>query len=287
MEPPRRIVVPRTDAGNRLDRFLAERLGLSRGYVQRLLARERVRLDGHAAAKGATLRAGDAIEILEFRHPREGPRANPALDLPVLAQGGGLLAVDKPAGLPTHPLDFEETHTALNGVLARHPELAGIGEGGVRSGVVHRLDTGTSGVLVFATDPEAWSRARASFRERRVEKRYVARVHGRLARPLECALRLEPRGDHMRVVADGGVAAETRFAPLAAGADTSLVEAFPATGAMHQIRASLAHLGHPIVGDGLYGSPVVLGRHLLHACRIRIREFEASSPLPDAFGAEG
>ncbi len=283
MEPSIPILVAAADAGTRLDSLLARELHISRGYVRRLLGLERILLEGNIAQKGTILRAGDRLEVLAFRHPDSGPQPEPAIELSVLARGHGLIAVDKPAGLPGHPLDFEETRTALNAVLALCPEMSGVGEGGLASGMVHRIDTHTSGVLVFATDSDAWTRARRAFDERRVEKRYVARVHGRFDLESEVRLRLDGRGQHMRVVERGGRVAISHIAPIEAGDDTSLVEIRPVTGLRHQIRVTLAHLGVPVLGDKLYGSDAELERHLLHAESIRIDDFEARSPLPSEF----
>jgi 23S rRNA pseudouridine1911/1915/1917 synthase len=274
------IRVPEAEAGARLDVFLSRNLGLSRRYGRRLLQRGGVRINGAPAPKGATLRAGDALTLPPFRHPSKGPIASLEPSLRVLAEAEGLVAVDKPAGVATHPLDFDETGTVLNAVLARYPGMNGVGEGGVQSGVVHRLDTGTSGVLVFAIDPEAWRRAREAFSDRRVLKRYVARVHGRLGEPLEVVLRLAHRGARMRIVQEGGREAITRIRPLEPGPESTLIEAQPITGLRHQIRVTLAHLGHPVLGDRPYGSNLALGRHLLHAAEIRIEGFSAGSPVP-------
>ncbi|MFQ5512817.1 MAG: pseudouridine synthase [Myxococcota bacterium] len=285
MDPPREILVRREDAGKRLDRFLAASLGLTRGYVRRLLARGRVRVEGRPTLKGLVLRAGDRIELLEFRHPDQGLRPEPTIEIPVLAEAPGCLAVDKPAGLPTHPLDFEERATVLNALLARHPQLWGVGEGGVRSGVVHRLDTATSGVLVFATRQNVWNELRSAFRERRVTKRYLARVHGWLDEERDLVLRLVHRGNHMRVVRSGGLEAVSRLRPLDRIGDTTLLEVTLVTGVRHQIRAGLAQLGHPVLGDRLYGSPLALERHLLHATSLRAPDLAADSPAPDLFWA--
>ena len=279
---PRRLRVPAERAGARLDAFLALELALSRRYARRLLARGGVAVDGRPARAGTLLGAGQRVDVPEFRHPSEGPAADPELKLAVLAEGGGLFAVDKPAGVASHPLDCDRRGTALNAVLAVRPGVAGAGRG-LERGLVHRLDTGTSGVLVFATEPEAWTAARAAFERREVAKRYLARVHGRFEGEREVRLRLANRGARVAVAGDGGREALTRLRGLEAGARESLVEVFPATGVRHQIRASLAHLGHPVVGDRLYGSTEDLGRHLLHAARIRIGEFEASAPLPAEF----
>jgi 23S rRNA pseudouridine1911/1915/1917 synthase len=212
------------------------------------------------------LHDGDRIDLLEFRHPKEGPAPNPDLEVRVIREEAGLVAVEKPAGMPTHPLDYDERGTLLNGLLARYPGLAGVGEGGLLSGVVHRLDVHTSGVQLFATH-------------------YVARVHGRIASEQTLRLHLENRGDHVRVVSAGGREAITAVAPLESDSDTSLIDVRPVTGLRHQIRISLAHLGHPVVGDRLYGSSSELSRHLLHARSIRIGDFTASSPVPDEFRA--
>jgi len=270
-------------AGQRLDVLLASELGLSRGYVRRLLRRDRVRVSGRPGLKGMELRAGDRIEVRAFRHPDEGPIASPQLPLEILVRQGGLIALAKPAGYPTHPLDFEETQTMLNAVLARFPQVRGVGEGGLMSGVVHRLDTGTSGVLVFAEEDAAWRRARQAFEAREVEKRYVARVHGSFHGEREVELRLAHRGRRMSVVSSGGRVAQTFLRSLRVDTDSSLVEARPLTGLMHQLRATLAHLGHPVLGDSIYGSQLALERHLLHAAELRIGGFEARCEVPAEF----
>lgn len=280
MEPGRTIEVGADDAGARLDVVVARALGISRGWVRKLLDSGRVRLDGRPAAKGVILRAGDRIEVAEFARPEAAPLPNPALALRVLAERGGLIAIDKPAGMAVHPLAPDETDTALNGLVALRPEIAGVGEGGLRSGVVHRLDPGTSGVLVFATTEAAWRAARRAFEGQRVAKRYVARVHGAFAGTREVRLRLESRGDHVRVVASGGREAVSEIRALQTGAETSRVEVRMRTGVRHQIRATLAHLGHPVVGDALYGSPLALPRHLLHAAALSFDDFAAEAPLP-------
>ncbi len=284
------LPVPPSASGVRLDAFIAEALGISRRYVHRLIARGGLRYNGTPAAKGAILRAGDQIQVDPFRHPSEGPRAVADPDLTVIRQADGLLAVDKPAGAPTHPLDFDEVGTVLNALLARCPETLGVGEGGLRSGVVHRLDTFTSGVQVFATEEEAWQRARRAFNERLVRKRYVARVHGHLGGEHELALRLESRGRRMRPVAHGGKPAISHIRELTGDEHSTLVEVFPLTGLRHQIRVTLAHLGHPVIGDRLYGSDRNLSRHLLHAVEIDIEGFTATSSAPpeivEASGAD-
>lgn len=279
MSDARVLEVGASDAGARLDVFLARELDVSRAYARRLLARGNVRRLRQPALKGALLERGEQIHVPPFRHPREGPLAAPELPLAVLAQSGGWVAIDKPAGMPSHPLDFDERHTAVNAFLARYPGAAGIGEG-LQCALVHRLDTLTSGVLLFATDADAFTRAREAFRTGRAQKRYLARVHGRVERELELELRLAHRGERMRVVATGGLEARARARPLGSDGDTTLLDVELYTGVRHQIRVSLAHAGHPIVGDRVYGSPASLERHWLHALELRIDGFMACAPAP-------
>jgi 23S rRNA pseudouridine1911/1915/1917 synthase len=160
-----------------------------------------------------------------------------------------------------------------------------VGEGGVRSGVLHRLDTQTSGVLLFATSDAAWHRVRKAFAERGVKKRYLARVHGRFAQPGEVLLRLKHGGKKMHVVTSGAREAVTEIRTVRPLGESTLLEVRPLTGLMHQIRATLAHLGHPVLGDQLYGSTLQLDRHLLHATFIDACGFDAASPAPEIFYA--
>ena len=280
MNGARVLDVTEGDTGTRLDVFLARQLALSRAYARRLIERGSVRRGRQSAAKGALLQAGERIDVEPFRHPREGPLPAPELSLEIVARSEGWLAVNKPAGLPSHPLDFDARHSVVNAFLARHPEARSVGNEPLQCGLVHRLDTLTSGVLLFATDAEAWTRARDAFRSGRARKRYLARVHGQVEHELDLAVRLAHRGERMRVVAEGGLEARAHARPLVVEGDTTLLEVDLYTGVRHQIRVSLAHLGHPILGDRVYGSPLALERHWLHALRLGIDTFEAEAPPP-------
>ena len=296
----RSLVVLPQDTGRRLDLFLAEKLELSRAQVRRLLASGAVSLDGRAlgeAEKGARLASGGELQVAPFAR-RDEQRALAAVGagLVVRAQGPGWLAVDKPAGMPVHPLREDETGTLLNLVIARHPELHGVGEGGLRSGVVHRLDVDTSGVLLVATQQASWERLRAAFAEHRVEKVYRALVLGRALHAESVELPLvtaRHRPARVRVAAAGELARGARigrlsYRPLEVFAETTLLEVRPRTGFLHQIRVTLAHLGHPVAGDRSYGKPGdVTGaeRHMLHAARVGFEEIEAESPDAEDFAA--
>ena len=301
-EPRQSLPIREEDRGQRLDRFLAEHLRLSRSQVRRLLARGAVSVGGRSVdedAKGLNLQPGPVVEVTRFARPEdERALSTPDQPLRVLAQGSGWLAVDKPAGTPVHPLREDEIDTALNAVIARFPEIHGVGEGGLRSGVVHRLDVDTSGVLLFATEEDAWQRLRGAFREHLVEKSYRALVIGALEGEgsLEVGLvTARHRPARVRVVGEaeferarGAHIGVLRWRSLEIFDGVTLVEVLPKTGFLHQIRVSLAHLGYPVLGDRSYGpasDPIAVPRQMLHAARARWGEVEASSPDPDDFRA--
>ncbi len=289
---PRSLQVSEQDRGRRLDVFLAEKLQLSRSQARRLLAREAVTLDGRrvsASGKGTPLVPGASVQVAPFVRPENQQAvAQPDLELIVLARGEGWLAIDKAAGMPVHPLREQEGGTVLNALIARHPEVHGVGEGGLRSGVVHRLDVETSGALLFATQESAWQRLRSAFREHSVEKRYRALVAGRLLEEGEISLPLvtaRHRPARVRVLAEGELTpgarlGQMRWRPLEVHAETSLVEVWPRTGFLHQIRATLAHLGFPVLGDATYGPQAAerAPRHMLHAAGIRFEDVEVACP---------
>jgi 23S rRNA pseudouridine1911/1915/1917 synthase len=301
-EPRQSLPIREENRGQRLDRFLAEHLRLSRSQVRRLLARGAVSIGGRSVnedAKGLNLQPGPVVEVTPFARP-EDERALPAPDQPlrVLARASGWLAVDKPAGTPVHPLREDETDTVLNAVVARFPEIRGVGEGGLRSGVVHRLDVDTSGVLLFATEEGSWLRLRGAFREHLVEKSYRALVIGALegGGSLEVGLvTARHRPARVRVVAGaelerarGVHIGVLRWRSLEVFGGVTLVEVRPKTGFLHQIRVSLAHLGFPVLGDRSYGpasDPIPVPRQMLHAARASWGDVEASSPDPDDFRA--
>jgi len=296
------FVVDAGEAGARIDVLLAARLGIGRAAARALLESGAVRVDERRLGlrhKGVCVASGSRVEVVGFAEPA-ARRARPQGDLPllVLARGQGWLAVDKPPGQPVHPLLPDEGGTLLNALVARHPELHGVGEGGLRSGVVHRLDVDTSGVVLFAIEQAAWQRLRGAFRAHRVDKLYRALVRGRLAgegavevelavvrhRPARVAVVERGRGG----AAGARQLAGLRWRAVAHGPAATLLEVRPRTGFLHQIRATLAHLGHPVCGDPVYGGPddaSGVPRQMLHATRVAVDEVLAESPEPADFAA--
>jgi len=293
----RSLDVGAAQAGSRLDVFLAEKLALSRAQARRLLARGAVRIGTRVLserAKGERVQPGTKVDVAHFARP-ENQRAlpQPEATLTVLARGEGWLAIDKSAGTPVHPLDPDETGTVLNALIARQPEVHGVGEGGLRSGVVHRLDVDTTGAMLFATGEAAWQLLRAAFREHRVTKTYRALVTGRLEGDGEIELAFvtaRHRPAKVRVLADAELArsrgardGQLRWRCLERFEGATLVEVQPRTGHLHQIRATFAHLGHPVAGDRTYGAgrdATGAPRQMLHAAHVAFEEIEASSPDP-------
>jgi len=200
-----------------------------------------------------------------------------------------LLVVDKPAGMTVHPGPGHSAHTLVNAVLARCPDLRGVGGQG-RPGIVHRLDKDTSGLIIVARNELAHLSLSRQLKERRVEKGYLALVHGHVEPPegvIEAPIGRDPRHRKRMAVVEGGREARTGYR-LARYLDSyTLVEVTPHTGRTHQIRVHFAALGYPVVGDGVYGRPSpVLGRQFLHAFRLAFRHprtgeaLRLEAPLP-------
>jgi len=247
--------VPAAWAGERLDRSLAAHLGLPRNRVQAWVRAGRVLLDGLPAGKsGQLLRAGQEL-AWEAPAPVEDRLVAEPGELVLLYEDRDLLALDKPAGLVVHPGAGRRTGTLVHRLLARFPELAGVGGPG-RPGIVHRLDQGTSGVLVVARNAGTYHRLVRLFAQRRIDKRYLAIVWGAPARArgeIEAPVGRHPRERKRMAVVASGRPARTGWRVLAAAGPVALVELRLWTGRTHQIRVHLRHLGHPLVGDPVYG----------------------------------
>jgi 23S rRNA pseudouridine1911/1915/1917 synthase len=267
------VTVADGDEG-RVDKALARHFpAAGRKQLAELFEDGGVRVRGKRAKKGDRVVAGDVIELT--RTPVSGaalhPIADPDVALDVLVERAELVAIAKPAGLPSQPLRAGERGTIANAIAARWPECATIGDDPRDGGLVHRLDIGTSGVLVAARTDAAYRDLRGAFGQGRVEKQYLAIT---CARPVsrECDAPLAQRGDHVRVDHTDGLPAYTQFILERATATHALVRCIAQTGRMHQVRAHLAHVGAPIAGDTLYGGKPVADHpgFFLHAPQLRV-----------------
>lgn len=287
-ERRRELTVDRREAGLRLDLFLVGALeGLSRKQAKRLVDGRCVSVNGRMESMASRVLAGGEKVAVRLA---EGPAAAPPPELALLYQDDDCAAVAKPPGVPSGPTrDASRVHAArlAEGLLGRRLTL------------LHRLDKDTSGVLLLGKTEAFAAALLTAFRERRVEKEYLALVRGRTPASFEAASHLkEGEGGRMLVVRSGGMRADTGFRTLASAGGYSLVEARPRTGRTHQIRVHLAQAGHPILGDSLYGgdAAVRLGareepvpRQMLHARALRFqhpvlgRDLTVEAPLPDDF----
>ena len=284
----RQLEVPPDAAGMRVDVWLAGALELPRTRVKELLDRGAVRIGGRPPRKGDRTVAGARVEVtLEEEDPRPVPQ--PELPLDVLHLDLQLVAVNKTAGMPSHPLAPGERGTVVNALVARHPECTDASADPREGGLVHRLDTLTSGVLLAARTQKAWQALREAFAGRQVDKSYLAVVTGPVADEGEIDLSLRHRADRVEPAVDGsGREALTDFRVRSRSGDVSLLEVRIHTGVLHQIRAHLAAIGAPVLGDTAYGGRVHpgLGRFFLHAARLGFvhpetaQRLEISAPLP-------
>jgi 23S rRNA pseudouridine1911/1915/1917 synthase len=292
----RELRLPLTASG-RLDRALADALGVGRAVLKRAFALGEVRVRGRRARASDPAEPGAPVVVeLELA---EGPiQPDPAFPLRVLAEGPGWLVADKAAGVATHPLREGERGTLASAVVARYPECSTASPEPRDGGALQRLDLETSGCVLFARERAAWELLRAQLSARTVEKRYLALVVGRLSSGGVCSVPLAARAGRVVPVPDlerppkttgAPRPAETRYEVRRAFEQHTLVEVQIVTGVMHQIRAHLDWLGHPVAGDLLYGGAAAalpgLTRHFLHAAVLGFERPEGGrvtveSPLP-------
>jgi len=280
------------ESGERLDRWLASRLpDRSRSEIQRWISEGRISVQGTLEKASHKLAAGDAVVV---RVPAAKPYEIEAEPIPleIIYEDDDLFVIDKPAGIVVHPSPGHWHGTLVHAVLYHCPDLEGVG-GAHRPGIVHRLDKDTSGLILVAKNDRAHRDLQAQFKGREVQKIYLALVYGRISPPsgeIAAAVGRDVRDRKRMAIMEGGRAAVTRYEALEYYRNHTLLACRPLTGRTHQIRVHLAHIGHPIVGDGVYGGrrkpPAPCPRQFLHAHRIRFRlpatgeEVEFTSPLP-------
>ena len=297
--------VPTALDGARLDKAVVELVeGASRAKVKMAIAALKVRVNGRVLAKGALVREGDTItfekdDVMSGESPCV---PEPEAALTVLYETDKLVVMEKPAGQPTTPLRAGEKGTLANALLGHYPELAAIGHSAREPGLIHRLDTDTSGVIVAARTEEAFEALSESLREEQIEKTYVVvcREEGLPDEgTIEFPIANHPK-DKRRVYAcvherdvmrNEPRPALTNYQVKERGAKYALVEVSIRKALRHQIRAHFAAIDHPLVGDILYGGESLVGfpRHALHASRVISKgedaslAFDVTSPTPKEF----
>lgn len=282
-------------SGPRLDLYLVqERKDLSRSFIQKLIADGSVTVNDVPAKSSLRLKRGDVI-VMVIPPPPELSLRPEAMPLSVVYEDDDVLVIDKPANLPVHPGPGHASGTLANALLAYCPQLDEMDDS-LRPGIVHRLDKDTSGLMMVAKNEAARRKLSLAIKERQVVKRYLALVVGcpqPEAGTIDAPIARHPVRRQKMAVVPGGRPARTHYRvlrrfPQGRGRGYSLLEVTLETGRTHQIRVHMAHIGHPLVGDSVYGRQVdFVGRQFLHAHRLGFRlpssgEYrEFRSELPD------
>jgi len=276
------------EAGRRLDNVVHDRLPqYSRSRIQEWIRNGRVLVNGAPARASYTVRGGETIRV----DPADPPplRAEPEeIPLTILYEDSDVVAVDKPAGMVVHAGAGVHSGTLVNALLHRFGALSGVG-GELRPGIVHRLDRFTSGVILVAKNDAAHRKLAVQFSSRRVEKVYLALVHGTVkqeAGAIDKPIARDPiHRTRMTARLRDGRTAHTEYRVTARFAGFTFLEVKIGTGRTHQIRVHLASIGHPVAGDTLYGAPaqlpgrITLARYFLHAHRIRFLRPSDGNPV--------
>jgi 23S rRNA pseudouridine1911/1915/1917 synthase len=261
-----------------------------------------VMVNGRRCAKGAMVADGDDVRLSELP-PAPALAPNPHLQIETLYEDEAVVVVNKPGLIPCHPLREGEINTVINALAAAYPEVANAGDKLLEGGLVHRLDNGTSGALIIARNPDAFAVLRTAIRRANISRRYLALCAGYLEDEIEMATPIAHHAKNRRKMVAvpanlaavyGARPAATLVHALARHAGCSLIEARPRTGCRHQLRVHLASIGHPLVGDLLYGGPAAAelapGRFWLHLSEIAFEspatgQVTVQAPLPSDLDA--
>lgn len=278
------LEVDEEDAGKRLDVVIAARVpNLSRGRAKAMIDEGLVLVGGRRAKKSYAVSAGDRVSLASLPGPVDfDATPDPDLAVDVLLETDDFVVVNKPVGVPSHPLRTGEPGTLAGALVARYPEMRGVGYSRREPGILHRLDTDTSGVMLAARNARSFEALREKLRTGQIEKRYLARCVGAVSAPdiIDVPIANDPRDrrkvkacvDPREIKRLGAKDARTEVLRSIEAAHGSLVELRANNARRHQIRVHMAAIGHPLLGDALYGGPALqgIGHHLLHALSIRV-----------------
>jgi 23S rRNA pseudouridine1911/1915/1917 synthase len=305
--PTQEFLVPDHLDGMRLDKAaLALVTSLSRAQVKRAISAGSVRVNGRFRPKGVLVAKGEIISIASSALVSGDEVALPTPDAPlrVVHESSAVLVVEKPAGQPTAPLRADEVGTLANALVGHYPELAGVGYGPREPGLLHRLDTDTSGLVIAARTSEVFDTLTTALKAGKILKRYqlvcdaadlpeASVIEFPIAKHPKDQRRVYPCIHPRDVMRYAPRPASTAYRVLRREGGWALVEATVSRALRHQIRAHFAAIGHPLVGDALYGGSAVegFGRHALHASSVAFEgplpplTFDVQSPLPEALEA--
>jgi 23S rRNA pseudouridine1911/1915/1917 synthase len=291
-----RETIPGSLHGQRLDRVVSLVADISRSATAALIDSGGVMLDGVEVRSGKSkVREGQIVEVDPSKVPiRQLPVADDRIDVDVVHADDDVIVVNKRAGIIVHPGAGNPDSTLVNGLLARFPEISGVGEA-MRPGIVHRLDAGTTGLMLVARTPRAYDALVGLLSRREVARRYLALCWGSFERStgiIDAPIGRDHRDPTKMAVVVDGKHARTQYAVRQAFVSPqpcSLVECSLETGRTHQIRVHLASIGHPVVGDAVYGgarSALSAPRPMLHAYQLELEHpftgerLEFSVPVP-------
>ena len=310
--PKYNFSIQKQNQGNRLDKFLTQEIeNLSRAFIQKLIKDKKVVVNSKSAKCSYKLRISDQIKT-EYKKEQGNLKPNPKIRLNIIHEDKDVIVINKPAGLVVHPVNFQMTDTLVNGLLSYCPKIRNVGEDKLRPGIVHRLDKDTSGVLVIVKNNKAFQYIKSQFKNRKVQKTYIALVHGKVT-PKTAQIEkpiARNKFNPLKMTVLKAQASQpslkdalTKYKVLRYINKYSLLEVHPKTGRMHQIRVHLSSIGHPVAGDEKYSSKfnpksrsaptgqevksskLRLDRQFLHASKLNIKlpdgtyaEFEAKLP---------
>ena len=304
MKPQTKIEVPKNSAGERLDVFLAKKLKISRSQVQKMIGAEQIFVNKKLPKKpGDNLSEGEIIEIKKAKITPETTAKKKAgevkFEVKIMAETPDYIVVEKPVGMLAHPTMAGEKNTLANFIVEKYPEVKKVGDDPMRPGIVHRLDKEASGLMVIARTQKMFNHLKEQFKNRTIEKEYLALAHDPMARnwdEIDFPISRSETADRMAAIPVGeasrGKEAKTEFLVEKNFINFSLVRVKTHTGRMHQIRVHFLAYNHPLVGDPLYFQKKQkrvwdekLGRLFLHSTKLGFVDLEGNthvyvSPLP-------
>lgn len=286
------LTAEKTDEKTRIDKLLSQKLGYSRSFVARAIERGEILVEGKACEAKTTLREGQTVSVEVFE-PEQIDALPEDIPLDIVYEDSDVAVINKPQGMVVHPAPGNYTGTLVNALLFRMKDLSGI-NGKLRPGIVHRLDKDTSGLIVIAKNDAAHIELQRQIQSKEAKRVYYALAYGNIREDTRIEL---PIGRHktdrkkMAVTRDGRYAA-TNFSVIERYKGYTLVRAELETGRTHQIRVHLAHMGHSVVGDPVYGRrecPFKLSGQLLHAAELSFfhpstgEKVTLKAPFPEYF----